>query len=282
MAELYLGIGRAEEGVAELDRLWKERPDDLQPARRIVEFLLEQEEFALADSVLKKILVFDDRNAWAWTRLSYVNFRLGEVGRSISLLERASGIEPENAEILSLLGNAYLSIGDRSHALEHFQKAYDLDFRTTDLLYKKGTLENEMDETDRAVETFRELIEAEPENASALNYLGYMLAEADRNLDEAERLLHRALEQDPDNPFFRDSLGWIYYRQGRYESAATELERARDGLGEDTTILEHLADAYHLAGRTEEAKEIYRDLLLLDDGNESARRKLRALEPPND
>ena len=104
-------------------------------------------------------------------------------------------------------------------------------------------------------------IELNPDNAPALNYLGYTYAEQGVRLDEAETLIRRALAISPHDGFYVDSLGWVYYQRGDYDKAIEYLERAVALAADDPTIAEHLGDAYKKAGRTSDALRIYRDAL---------------------
>ncbi len=80
-------------------------------------------------------------------------------------------------------------------------------------------------------------------------------------LDEAEKLIRRALEIEPDDGFYVDSLGWVYYQRGDYRRAVEHLERAVELAGDDPTVAEHLGDAYSRAGHPTDALRIYRDAL---------------------
>jgi Flp pilus assembly protein TadD len=107
----------------------------------------------------------------------------------------------------------------------------------------------------------RRAVELNPENAAALNYLGYTYAERGDNLDEAESLVRRALAISPNDGFYIDSLGWVYYQRGDYATAIRHLERAVKLTNNDSTIAEHLGDAYLKAGRSRDALRLYRDAL---------------------
>jgi Flp pilus assembly protein TadD len=104
----------------------------------------------------------------------------------------------------------------------------------------------------------RKAIELNPQNAPALNYLGYTWAEMGVQLDEAEKLIVRALKIEPNDGFFIDSLGWVYFQRGEYAKAVEQLERAVELTVDDPVIIEHLGDAYEKIGRTEQALQRYR------------------------
>src|SRR5690606_3703990 len=91
----------------------------------------------------------------------------------------------------------------------------------------------------------RAILEIDPNDHNALNFLGYLWADKDVNLDEARVLVERALELDPENPYYLDSLGWVYYRQGDGEKAVEYIRRALVNMTTDDAVLrDHLGDAY--------------------------------------
>jgi Flp pilus assembly protein TadD len=128
---------------------------------------------------------------------------------------------------------------------------------------------------DRAVEEFRRILKIEPDFHAALNYLGYTFADQGVNLEEALKLVSRAVTLDPDNGAYVDSLGWTYYRLGRTEQARGTLERAARLEPEDATLQEHLGDVYVALGQMERARQAYQRALELEgDNQEQVRHKL--------
>jgi tetratricopeptide (TPR) repeat protein len=100
-----------------------------------------------------------------------------------------------------------------------------------------------------AEDLFRKLIKESPDNAAALNYLGYMMADRGENLDEALGLIKKAVDQEPANGAFLDSLGWAYFRMGKYDLAEDNLLKASQHImGADPTVQEHLGDLYQKTG----------------------------------
>jgi tetratricopeptide (TPR) repeat protein len=104
-------------------------------------------------------------------------------------------------------------------------------------------------------------IRLDPTHAHALNYLGYSLGDRSLKLDRALELVQRALQIDPWNGAYLDSLGWVYYRMGRFDEALEPLERAAREFPTDPTVLDHLGDVYHRLGRTELAQTMWRRAL---------------------
>ena len=99
----------------------------------------------------------------------------------------------------------------------------------------------------------RSVLEMDPENAAAMNFIGYLLAQRGRDFAEAERLVRRALQLRPDTGSFLDSLGWIHYQRGDYPRALPGAGAGRGLEPEEPVILEHLGDAYQRVSRPGDA-----------------------------
>ena len=106
---------------------------------------------------------------------------------------------------------------------------------------------------DKAEEQFKKVISMDPSNAPALNYYGFMLGDLGQRLDEAESMVKSALKLEPFNGAYLDSLGWIYYKQGKYNDAESWLHKAVERDPHDPNIRSHLGDVYAKQGRSEQA-----------------------------
>ena len=104
-----------------------------------------------------------------------------------------------------------------------------------------------------AEEQFKKVLASDPEHASTLNYLGYMLADQNMKLDEAFAYIKRAVDLDPANGAYLDSLGWAYFRMGKYEQAEDNLLKASQKINTDPTVHDHLGDLYQKTGRLKQA-----------------------------
>jgi tetratricopeptide (TPR) repeat protein len=123
------------------------------------------------------------------------------------------------------------------------------------------------------------VIDADPTHAQALNYLGYTYAELGTNLDEAESLIKRAIEQEPDDGYIIDSLGWVYYKKGFYKKAIEFLEDATRLVPDDPTILEHLGDAYMKVDNLKKGLEYYNKALeKKEEDTKALEQKIQSVE----
>ncbi len=135
----------------------------------------------------------------------------------------------------------------------------------------------------RAEEFLEQILDEFPDDVSALNDLGYLWADQNKNLDRALEMTQRAVAADPDNEAYRDSLGWALYRLRRYDEALVELNKAAEVDDPDGVILEHLADCQRDAGKTADAIATYeravKKLTAEKDSDKAAgvQKKLQAL-----
>jgi len=148
--------------------------------------------------------------------------------------------------------------GDGIRAVRSALQAHPRDLT---LLYALGEAFDRAGQRDAAIRQMRQVLTLKADHAEALNYIGYSYAERGENLDEAEALLKRALEIEPDNGYYLDSLGWIYFKKGQLELAVKTLQQAVARAGKEATILEHLGDTYRAARRPADAAKSYRSAL---------------------
>ena len=110
---------------------------------------------------------------------------------------------------------------------------------------------------DQAEAEFKKVLNADPLNAAAANYLGYMLADRGVRLEESVKYIQKALELEPNNGAYLDSLGWAYYKMSRFDQAANQLEKAARLISSDPTIHEHLGHTYLQLGKKREAQQLF-------------------------
>jgi tetratricopeptide (TPR) repeat protein len=126
----------------------------------------------------------------------------------------------------------------------------------TDLLYARALTAEKVDRIDWLERDINTILEREPDNAHALNALGYTLADRTNRLDEAMRYIKRAMELEPNEPAIIDSMGWVNYRMGNYDEALKYLRRAV-GMMQDPEIAAHLGEVLWVSGRHDEARRVW-------------------------
>ncbi len=184
--------------------------------------------------------------------------QMGEGDKAVALLETLARDYPKDYEVPSTLGTLYRSRKDFAKAAEAYDKALAAASANGDevswsLYYFRGIAHERTKQWPKAEKDFRQALALQPDQALVLNYLGYSWVDQGMNLDEAFDMLRKAVEQRPRDGYIVDSLGWAFYRLGRYDEALRFLERALELRASDPTINDHLGDVYWRVGRKIEA-----------------------------
>ena len=177
----------------------------------------------------------------------------------IKLLKDVTASDPKDLEAIMALGNIERGRKKFTDCAETYTKGIDVVAVNQDkpnwvYYYFRGICLERSKQWAKAEVDMKKALELQPEQPHVLNYLGYSWIDQGINLDDAMKMIKRAVEQRPDDGYIVDSLGWAYYRIGNYEDAVKNLERAIDLKPEDPTINDHLGDAYWRVGRKLEAR----------------------------
>jgi len=202
-----------------------------------------------ADSVLK-------REAEIQVGLNYNE--LDQVEEARSHLEALIKEDPSDLEAVIALGNILRAREIYEDAEKVYTQGLDtipeLESQHWFLLYFRGIARERLGKWDLAEADFRKALELNENQPLVLNYLGYSLVDQGLKLDEALNMIKTAVDLRPTDGYIVDSLGWVYFRLGRYEEAVKELERAIELRPADPVINDHLGDAYWMVGRRNEAR----------------------------
>jgi tetratricopeptide (TPR) repeat protein len=121
------------------------------------------------------------------------------------------------------------------------------------IYFMRGAMFERTKKYSSAEAEFRKVIAINPKSSSALNYLGYMLADRGERLEEAREMIRKALELEPDNGAYLDSLGWVNFRLNRLDEAEQNLRQSIEKINGDPTVYDHLGDVYLKQGKVKEA-----------------------------
>ena len=208
---------------------------------------------------------------------------------------RTAEMDLLSSRVLFHWGKALEKLGRWPEAIEKLRQAAAMDQADTHLLFYLGSCYEQASRLGghdeyftNAIETFERLLEIDPDDAFALNYLGYMFADTGIRLQQALQLIQRAVELKPDNGAFFDSMGWIYFRLGDYQKAEIYLGKALSILeseqdaGEEypaeemAIIHDHAGDIARAMGKSGEARDHWRQVLKLTPENDVVRDKLQS------
>lgn len=236
----------------------------------------ERKDFAQAEQWLARI---DDPDALARVQMRRAEIlaRKGQFDEALALIGKLPEQTPEQARVK--LSSQVQLLRDN----HRYQQAYDLLAQATqrapqdyDLLYDQATLAERLGRPDEMERILRRIIAERPDYHHAYNALGYSLADRGVRLDEARALIVKALSYAPDDPFIRDSLGWVEFRSGNKAEAQRVLQQAFHARP-DPEIAAHLGEVLWSAGQPQQAQAVWREGLRLNADNETLLETLQRL-----
>jgi tetratricopeptide (TPR) repeat protein len=185
--------------------------------------------------------------------------QLADTGQADTAIEQVKALLKGNAddrEVYIALSQMYTRLKRWNEAEQAINKAEQLSTKPEDKMYAvfvKGSVYEREKKYEQAEEAFKHVLSSDPQNAVALNYLGYMLGDRGVLLDEALNYVKKAIDLDPANGAYLDSLGWAYYKLGKYDLAEQNLSKAVQRTPNDPTVQDHLGDVYQKVGRLKQA-----------------------------
>lgn len=201
-------------------------------------------------------IVDSERGFHAHTRIAYLLSLEGDVDAALDALDAAQPEGDEQRAFLTRLRGEILTVHGR------YEQAYTLynealaDSADTELMYARAMVAERLGHIDVLERDLSYIIDKQPDNAQALNALGYTLADRTDRLDEARGYIERALQIAPTDFYILDSMGWVLYRMGRLEEAVNYLEQARDQRN-DPEVAAHLGEVLWVLGDRDGARDVW-------------------------
>jgi tetratricopeptide (TPR) repeat protein len=182
---------------------------------------------------------------------------LGRADQAVAEMRKQLGGKNDRETYLTIaqLYEKGKKFDEMAKALDAAEKLSKTDDERENIHFMRGAMYEKMKRYDQSEAEFRKVLELNPDSAAALNYLGYTLADRNVRLNEALEMIQKAVEKEPTNSAYLDSLGWVYYRLGRYEEAEDYLKRSIARFSKDPTVHDHLGDVYLKQGKLKEAIE---------------------------
>ncbi|MGI9384351.1 MAG: tetratricopeptide repeat protein [Methyloligellaceae bacterium] len=265
IAEVFYGIGDAltSEGSVETGSVYLQLALLLKPEFPLVQVALGE----VYETIRKYERAIDaygrvpeDSPLWmnVQIRKGYSLNSLKRVDDAKALLEKLADKFPKQTRPLDALGSIMRSHKRFEEAERYYSRAIALLKKPAKqhwtLFYSRGVSYERLKKWPKAEADFKQALKLDPNKALVLNYLGYSWVDQGHNLKEAMGLIRKAVKLKPDDGYFVDSLGWAYFRIGKYKKAVEHLERAVELRPDDSVINDHLGDAYWKVDRRLEAK----------------------------
>ena len=300
LATGFILTNQREKAVEMLEQIIKEHPEkyqsydllaqvlddearSLQRANRIEEA---KAKFAKVAANYEQSLLINPNHPSTYLHLAELLLGpLRDADRAVKLLTEARRRFPGAPEIVYYLAIAQREARQSQQAVATFEEALheaqldeDDDVINAKFYFNYGAAAEQAGLYEKAADLLRKSIALDPANsAEAYNYIGYMWADHNMNLDEAEAMIKRALESQPNNASYLDSLGWVEFRKGKFDQALTDLLRAAKTVErDDPVVFEHIGDTYLKLNRGPEALDAWQKALALDPKNKTLTDKIES------
>ena len=298
LATGFILTNQREKAVEMLEQIIKEHPEkyqsydllaqvlddearSLQRANRIEEA---KAKFAKVAANYEQSLLINPNHPSTYLHLAELLLGpLRDADRAVKLLTEARRRFPGAPEIVYYLAIAQREAKQSQQAVATFEEALheaqldeDDDVINAKFYFNYGAAAEQAGLYDKAADLLRKSISLDQANsAEAYNYIGYMWADHNMNLDEAEAMIRRALESEPNNASYMDSLGWVEFRKGKFDQALNDLLRAAKTVEhDDPVVFEHIGDTYLKLNRVPEALDVWQKALALDPKNKTLTDKI--------
>jgi tetratricopeptide (TPR) repeat protein len=313
-ADVLILLGREREARMALEGLRDTTGLRTQAERRLGLLAFDRGDFDEAQSVFTALLKDPESSGVAVYYLAAIAERRGETATALRGYQMLGGTGLENAA-RNRAANILYKEGQRDDALELLQAKDDAPLPTRlegeiaqaqllsnggeadqalariddalarfpdhpDVLYQKAILLEKAGRTDAAIAQLETLYRVRPQDSAISNALGFILADHNRDLSRADRLINSALKSEPDNPAILDSLGWLQYRRGMLQAALPLLERAYR-LDQDGDIGAHWGEVLWTLGDKTKAREVWNRALMVDPDNALVKAAQRRVGVPS-
>jgi tetratricopeptide (TPR) repeat protein len=237
----------------------------------------EKNDLPAAEIYFRKSLALSDTLIDGWVNLALVVNEQDRYHEALAIMGEAMATIPQDSNAILFFTSAIHAQNDQFElARDGYSRLAASDPDNIGVRFNLGSTLERMGQFEKAEHEFKRIIEDDPENALALNYLGYMYADKGIKLEEAKKLIERALAIDPGNGAFLDSYAWLLYKMGKYDEALAQMEMAVESETNDPVVYDHQGDIYLALNQEELARQSWSRALELNPDDEAIRAKLNS------
>jgi len=233
-----------------------------------------QRKDSLAATYFTRVTELEEKNVEAWWFIGTHYFDRGNNDEVLKVMERARRALPSEARFFFLTGLTYSRMQQSENAATYLEQALKLKPDDLNTLSSLALTYDGMKRYSRSDSLYERALELDPDFHLVLNNYGYSLAERGIQLERALDMAHQAVEAEPDNASYLDTLGWVYFKLGNYAEAKRFIEKAIATDNASATIIEHMGDVIFMLGQKEKAREYWQQAFELDAKNELLREKI--------
>jgi len=277
MAKIYMRLEKIPEAEDSFKKVLEQDPDNFTALFALAKISEDRKEWQKMSDYLSRIDLIKDDLWEVKVYLGYAALKLKDPARSDKYFGQATQLEPHIPSKYFFMGLSCVEESLFEKAEPYLARARELAPEDPEILFYLGLVYDELDRDREMEELLTGSLSRNPDHAQTLNYLAYYWSDKNKNLDQALDYVNKALEKEPENGAYLDTLGWIYFRKGDLKKALSQIERASELLS-DPVIWEHLGDVYARIGSVKKAQKAYRKAIETEHKKkEEIEKKIEAL-----
>jgi len=260
----YQELGQFDKAIQAFEDARKLAPNDPSMTTYLIRAQMAAKNYTAAAEIARSARVQNPGDLRLASLESMALRRGGKVEEGVAVMEAFFRGRQDDADAYIAMAQVYTDSNRGAQAVRVLQDGQAKFPAETGIAFELGAVLDKQKKYTESEAVFRQLLTKEPNNAAALNYLGYMLAERGERLSESVDYIKRALAIDPDNGSFLDSIGWAYFKGGNLDLALEHLKRAADLLTTNSVVQDHYADVLFRLGRYDAAIDAWNKALTGD------------------
>jgi tetratricopeptide (TPR) repeat protein len=257
MAFILIEQQRYPEAILRLEEVLSLEPSSDKARFYLGAIYEETKDYRSAIAQFKKVPPVSSYYKESVVHAAYLHKLLGEIDSGIAAIEEGLKAVDDHPQFYAL----YASLLDESRqynkAVTMLADAVERFPNHAELHFYLGNMQDRTGDKDRALVTMKRVLSLDADHVAALNFIAYSYAETGQNLEEAERMIRKAIELSPSDGYILDTLGWVLFKRGKGAEAVRVLEAALKLQPSESVIAEHLGDAYYLMQMPDRAKKFY-------------------------
>jgi tetratricopeptide (TPR) repeat protein len=256
------------------EQLTKDMPNDWRPCYYLGVIAARQSKDSVAREYFERVTHLAAWNGDAWWYLGSSYFEKGEYQKLIDAMLKAEKNLPKDNRMPFLLGLGYTRLDQNEAAIAALRRSLDL---KPDDINTLSTLALTLDGLHRYQESdslYERALKVDPRSHLVMNNYGYSLADRGLQLERALQMSLQAIEAEPNNDSYLDTVGWVYFKLGRYDEALKYISKAITAGGASATVYEHMGDIQYKLGEKKKAEQSWKQALEMNSANQTLKDKI--------
>ncbi len=279
VGQLYLNMISQDSSSADIaygifENLSLQYPSEWLPFYYLSTIRLIRNDQAGSEEMLRTALEKADTSREAYVTVGLTYYQNGDAESAIKVLDLGLARFPEDYRLHYVKGLSYQSQGNLTGAIMHYEKAVELYPDDINILSALALAYDTQGLFSKSEESYERALKIDPTNALILNNYAYNLSERDKNLDKALTMARIAIEKEPENSSYLDTIGWIYFKMKKYKEAKEYISKSLKLNPNNAVVLEHLGDVYGAMKDNVNALKYWKLALEKNPGNMLLKQKI--------